>query len=112
MAENAAMVNFFPEKEATNFFRLDNLSFFGYPLGPDVEKFISVDFDILLNLCIRENLSTDYVMGMSKAKLKVSIKLRSMDFADFILDYNADNKPDIQELIKRIKEYLSALNKA
>ncbi|MBR4265750.1 MAG: hypothetical protein IKQ46_06815 [Bacteroidales bacterium] len=112
MVLNEEMLRYFPPTNNVSLFRLDKLTFFGYPDDERVKPFLSREFDILINLCLDENLCIDYVMGMSKAKFKVSMNLRSEDFADFILQYSPENRPTTDELIVKIQKYLSALRKA
>lgn len=108
---NEEMLRYFPPTNNVSLFRLDKLTFYGYPDDPRIEPFLSKNFDIMINLCLYENLSIDYVMGMSKAKFKVSSNLRSLDFADFILQFNSERKPTSNDLIEQIKGYLGQLNK-
>ena len=109
MVVNQEMLKYFPDSGSLKFFRSDDLTFLGYPKDKQVGAFIKQPFDLLLNLCVEESLCSDYVVAMSKAKMKVSMNLKSDDFADFILQYNT--KPETENLIVKIKEYLSALDK-
>lgn len=111
MVLNQDMLRYFPERDGLKFFRLDDLNFWGYPKAPCVAPFINKKFDVLINLCVEENLSVDYVMGMSMSKLKVSMDLKDNDFADFILHFGTAVKLDSELLLKKIKDYLSAFRR-
>lgn len=103
-----------------NFFAADDCTFFCFPQGANALQFISQKFDILLNICPGTCLSVDYIVGMSKAKFKVSTKLGDEAYADFILQFasgnTADGKPrpktSAGQIITTMKQYLSNIAKA
>ena len=110
---NESMANYLPKKEGFSVFSRPIVNWLGYPKEASVSNFVSEEFDILINLSTRsEELCINYSMGMSKAKLRVSPKLKSDMFADFILQLSQETVRDTQKLINCIKEYLSAFSKA
>ena len=111
MVLNEEMLRYYTPTPNINLFSLEKTTFFGFPDNPEVEKFVKSDFDILINICTEENLCVDYVMGMSNAKFKVSVKFKDNDFADFALEFKDNRTPNTDELISKIKQYLSALTK-
>ncbi|MBQ1885028.1 MAG: hypothetical protein II165_08435 [Bacteroidales bacterium] len=111
MVLNEEMLRYYTPSPNIHLFSLEKITFFGYPDNREVEDFIKKDFDILINICTTENLSVDYVMGMSRAKFKVSVKFKENDFADFALEFKDDRVPETDELINRIKQYLTAISR-
>ena len=90
------------------------------PQGANAVQFMSQKFDILLNVCPDTSLTVDYIVGMSRAKFKVSTRLGDEAYADFILQFasgtTADGKPRPKpgagQIITTIKQYLSNIAKA
>ena len=111
MVLNEEMLRYYTPYQHIKLFSLEKVGFFGFPTSTEVEEFINTDFDILINICATENLAIDYTLGMSKAKFKVSIKFKDHDFADFALEFKDGRIPETDELINKIKQYLSALTK-
>lgn len=103
-----------------NYFAADDCNFWCYPKGVAALQFITQSFDILLNVSPGICLSTDYIVGMSKAKFKVSTRLSDEAYADFILQFAtgtaADGKPhpmpSAGQIISAMKQYLSNIAKA
>ncbi len=111
MVLNEEMLHYYTPCPNIRLFSLEKITFFGYPANSEVEKFVANDYDILINICTEENLCIDYVMGMSRAKFKVSIKYKDHDYADFALEFKDGRIPETEELINRIKQYLSVISK-
>ncbi len=105
------MLKYFPPSNQISLFSLEQINFFGFPKSQDVEDFIKKDFDILINLCTKENLQINYVLGLSKAKFKIS-KNYETQFADFILEFKNNRNPETDELIEKIKFYMQSISKA
>lgn len=105
------MLKYFPPSNEISLFSLEHLTFLGYPKSQDVEDFIKKDFDILINLCTEENLQINYILGLSKAKFKIS-KNYETKYADFILEFKNNRKPETDELIEKIKFYMQSISKA
>ena len=103
-----------------NFFAAEDCTFFCFPQGANAVQFMSQKFDILLNVCPDTSLTVDYIVGMSKAKFKVSTRLGDEAYADFILQFasgtTADGKPRPKpgagQIVTTIKQYLSNIAKA
>lgn len=103
-----------------NFFAADECGFFCFPKGVTALQFISQKFDIMLNVCPDTSLCVDYIVGMSRAKFKVSTNLGDEAYADFILQFasgtGADGKPKPKpsagQIITAMKQYLSNIAKA
>lgn len=110
---NETFVNFISPRDGLKVFSVAEVDMLGYPKSPLVKTFVSSSFDILINLCSNnEDLCTNYIIGMSKAKLRVSPKLKSDVYADFILQLSPETLGDTEALINNIEKYLSAFSKA
>jgi hypothetical protein len=110
---NENVLKYFPKRDDMELFSRTETTISGYPKSKEVNAFMSKKFDILINLCIdRDELGINYIVGMSNAKLKVSSKLKSDDYADFILQLTSESLRDTKKFINYIKEYLSAFSKA
>ena len=110
MVLNEEMLRYYTPSPNIRLFSIEKTTLFGFPNNQHVEDFIKTDYDILINICTMENLCVDYVMGLSRAKFKVSIKFPENDFADFALEYNG-RTPETDELINRIKQYLTVISR-
>jgi len=109
---NNEMLGYYTPVDNMRFFSLEDKTFFCYPNDETVvQPFISKDFDILINLCPGENLFIDYVMGLSKAKFKVSPQLSSNDFADFILQFSKTEGLKADMILRMVREYLAGMGK-
>lgn len=111
MVLNEEMLRYYTPSQNIKLFSLEKITFFGFPNNKEVDNFVQNDFDILINVCTVQNLCIDYVMGLSKAKFKVSVKYKENDFADFALEFKDGRVPETDELINKIKHYLSAISK-
>ncbi|MBR6177110.1 MAG: hypothetical protein IKQ70_04410 [Bacteroidales bacterium] len=111
MVLNEEMLRYYTPSPNIRLFSIEKTTLLGYPKNQHVEDFINTDYDILINICTTENLCVDYVMGLSKAKFKVSMKFKENDFADFALEYKDGRVPETDELINRIKQYLTVISR-
>lgn len=113
MVPNSGMLGYYTPLENMKFISYEEFTFLCFPKDEaTVNAFINKEFDILLNLCAKENLFVDYLMALSKAKFKVSPQLSNNNFADFILQFK-DNKPlNSAVILSKIREYLSAMQKS
>ena len=94
---------------ATDFFTSKDVNWFGKPVNAYVTDFLKRDFDILINLCLEENFTLQYISGLAKAKFKVGISgIRSVEYYDFIIDTKADVSLD--DFISEVVHYLKIIN--
>ncbi|MCQ2250078.1 MAG: hypothetical protein MJZ66_03100 [Bacteroidales bacterium] len=92
---------------------LQKLTFLCYPDNEAViDPFLKKDFDILINLCGKDCLVLDYILGLSKARFKVSPQLENDAFADFILRFSNPGPQDAAVILKKVREYLAGMQKA
>jgi len=102
------MLDFFQEKKGFKFFSRKHFNWFGSPKHDTIDFFINNEFDILLDLSITEYLPIKFIVGLSKAKLKVGRLIEGFDCYDVMIDVSKNNTLDY--LIDQIELYLSILN--
>ncbi len=85
-----------------------SLDFFYIPKTNSAKKFINEEFDILMNLTLKDCLPTDYITGVSVAHFKVGINESRADIFDFMI--NAQNDLKNKDYIDQAYYYLNLLN--
>lgn len=93
---------------AFDYFTPKELNWFGKPGGPKVNDFIATEFDILVNLDLTGDTVFDYIIGVSKARLKCGFYREDVvPLYDFMI---RSGKPDLpEELMEQIIVWLKAL---
>lgn len=96
-------------KPAINFsfdyFNKKNLNWHLAPIGHTVEGFINRNFDILINLTVKEILPLEYISAMSHAKFRVG-PYNSDKIYCYDLMIDTGDKKDLDHLIDQVKHYL------
>jgi len=100
--------DFYRETVNSKYFSKKNLNWYGKPKNENVEKFITQEFDLLLDLSLIDEYPIIYISALSKAKFKVGRLSGKEEYLDFMIDISKNPKYDY--LIKQIKHYLSILN--
>lgn len=106
--DDKRMLQFFADKKGFKFFSKRNLNFVGKPQNSSVDFFIDKQFDILIDLSIEDFYPIQYIVALSKAKLKVGRFIEGDNYYDFMIDIKKDNTLD--NLINQIELYLSIVN--
>jgi hypothetical protein len=86
-----------------------DLDWFGLPKSTTVDQFIETEFDLLLNLALKQNFVLDYITALSRAKFKVGWSKGKNNYFD--LNINISRKQDALYLAKQQIFYLGELNK-
>lgn len=81
----------------------------GFPKPEKIEEFTKINFDILINLSLKQNLVLDTITLLSKAKFKVGYSADEINYFD--LNINIGEKDDAMYLAKQQIFYLGQLNK-
>ncbi len=89
------------------FFAITNNNWYCKPNNPNVDTFAATNFDILIDLTIEMHLPMLYVVGMSKAKLKIGKGSSNGLFYDFVINIPKGKK--LQFFIEQLKHYLSVM---
>jgi len=93
----------------TNTLTIKDLNWLGFPKQETIDGFTSINFDILLNISLNQNLTLDYLTLISKAKFKVGSSPSETNYFD--LNINIGKKDDVMYLVKQQIFYLAQLNK-
>jgi hypothetical protein len=93
---------------AFDYFSNRDVSWYGKPGGTKVHDFIKFEFDLLVNLELRDNPYFNYIMALSKARLKAGIySEKCAKLYDIMID-DTDVKDQIA-LFEQITTYLNVL---
>ncbi len=93
----------------TNTITVNDLNWWGLPKPGTLDEFIQMNFDVLLNVAIHQNLVLDYITALSRAKFKVGWSPEENHFFD--LNIKIGEKQDSIYLAKQQIFYLAQLNK-
>jgi len=103
--ENKKHFDLYTEQPGFRFFSAKQCNWFGKPKDHAVEFFIEKEFDILLDLNLNDNVTLDYIAGMSKAKYKVGRQKSNTRIYDMMIDPQNENTLDY--FITQVELYLS-----
>ena len=92
-----------------NFVDKKHFNWFHRPMTPEIKDFIKEEFDILINLSMNNILPINFIVSLSRAKLKVGKYFEEKEsFTDLMIDIK-DSK-DMSFLIEQTSHYLSVIN--
>lgn len=86
----------------------NDLNWLGFPGGGMVDDFIGIDFDLLLNISLEQNLIFDYLTALSKATFKIGWSTEKINFFD--LNINISGNRNALYLAQQQIFYLRQLN--
>lgn len=92
-----------------NLFSRKELTWSMAPKTPLVNDFIEKQFDILLDLSLKDFYPVEYIARLSKAKFKVGRYTERHNGYDLMFDIKPDNT--LEEYLEYIKTYLNLINK-
>ena len=93
------------QKLEFGFFTKDDLAWNLKPVQ-NVEKFVAIDFDILIDLSGGNNLPLNFILKQNKAKMKVGMHgTKGEKYYDFLLNMNANASLD--KFAEQLNMYLS-----
>ena len=91
-----------------NYILKKDINWYGLPNNKYVEDFINTEFDILINLDLKESSSLSFIVNTSMANLKIGINNNSEDIElDFMLEGIKDN--DLSIFMKELLRYLEMI---
>ena len=82
----------------------------GKPSSPVIQNFINEEYDLLIDLNIRDYFPLKYISALSKAAFKVG-KFDESDTAFFDMMIDADNTKTVKYFLRQIDTYITMLNK-
>jgi len=99
-------ISYFSFHEGITFFSINHNNWYYMPLNPDVQKFVKMKFDLLIDLSLEDALPLRYIVGLTNAKLKLGSNKDTQSLYDFFL--NIQSK-DLNFYITQIKHYMSVI---
>lgn len=94
--------------QVSNVITSKDLNWLGFPKAGISDEFINMDFDLLMNIALKQNKVLDYITALSRAKFKTGWSPYEKNFFD--LNIKIDDKQDALYLAKQQIFYLSQLN--
>ncbi len=90
-------------------FGIKDLNWYRIPHGNVVQNFIAEEYDVLIDLTVRDQLPLQYILAKSKARFKVGrLSDTNAHFLDMMIDTaGADSLP---QLIANLDRYLMMVN--
>jgi len=92
----------------SNIISQKDLNWLGFPKSGIFDDFIRMEFDLLMNIALEQNLVLDYITSLSKAKFKTGWSPDEYNFFD--LNIKINEKQDALFLAKQQIFYLGQLN--
>jgi len=92
----------------TLFFTEKSFGITGLPIKEDLDDFMHTDFDILINICFKQNYFINSVVALSVAKMKLGLRQNDVDYYDFMIDLN-DEPFNCELFIEQLKHYLKII---
>lgn len=102
--DNKSQLEFFAGIKDMLFFSRKDHNWLGRPKDVSVNAFAEKQFDILIDLSLRESLPVQYIVGLSKAKMKVG-KYMEAGYYDMMIDISKN--PTLDNFITQIGIYLT-----
>lgn len=86
-----------------------DLNWWGFPKPGKIDSFTEMHFDLLLNISMKQNVTTDYITLVTEAKFKIGWSPNEINYFD--LNINISKNQDALYLAKQQIFYLGELNK-
>jgi hypothetical protein len=100
--ETPVMMN---SKLEYDFFTLREINWHFKPTSSFVNKYLDINFDILINLCTKTVLPLMYVLALSKAKFKVGMyREKYISYYDVLVHHN--HEKGLPTFIQNLEKYL------
>lgn len=88
-----------------DYFSIKNLNWFGKPNGYLVTNFLDYDYDILIDLSLKNYYALNYLLKASTAKFKIGVSKE--DITIFDQEINSDEISCLSVLIAKVNDYLN-----
>ena len=96
-------------KQTQFYLHKKNLNFLNLPKKEPLKEFLEKEFDIIINLCITDNVYLHYMTAISNAKLKIGAYNPEFESCyDFMININ--NETDINSFVSSVDTYLKMIN--
>jgi hypothetical protein len=95
-------------KLSFDFFTLRDINWYYKPTKQFVSDFLNHGFNLCINLDLHDNLSLQYISGLSRAGLKVGVQgEKNTRYYDLLIQM--DDRDDLEDFITQIVHYLSVM---
>jgi len=88
-----------------DYFSNKNLNWFGKPYGHLITNFLDYEYDILIDLSLKNHYALNYLLKASTAKFKIGGSKK--DITIFDQEINSDEISNLNALITKITDYLT-----
>jgi hypothetical protein len=93
-----------------DFFSAKELNWLGKPSSAVIQNFINEEYDLLIDLNIRDHFPLKYISALSKATFKVG-KFDENEAGIYDMMIDADNTKTVKYFLRQIDTYITMLNK-
>jgi len=108
LVENEEFQKIFAKGTSILVFSKKNTTWYGKPRNIGYEDFIDEPFDILIDTSLKQIITIQYLVALSKARFKVGKFYDSRSYADFMITLKPDE--NLTYFIDQIKHYLTTIN--
>ncbi len=109
LVENEEFQKFFAKGTSILVFSKKNTTWYGKPRNIRYEDFIDEPFDILIDTSLKQIITIQYLVALSKARFKVGRFAEQRSYYDFMINLKADDS--LSFFITQIKHYLMTINR-
>ncbi len=96
-------------KKGFNYVLKKNLNWYYKPISEEAEKFMTSNFDILIDCTMKENFPCKYLVALSRAHFKVGRFAGDEEFYDLMIQIDEGKRIDY--FIDQVKHYLEVINR-
>lgn len=97
--DSKQLVDHYLYRKGFEFFTRNQLNWYYKPIEESVNRFIEMEFDLLLDLSLDDPFPLQYILGCSKAKFKAGRYSKDQEYLDFMIDIEKEKSAMIN--IKR-----------
>ena len=117
--KNVKVIGFFNQKQLPpmtyskleyDFYSAKEMNWLGKPNSIVIQNFISEEFDLLIDLNVKNHFSLRYIAALSKARFKVG-KYAKHDEEIYDMMIDSDNTKTVKYFLKQVDTYVMMLNK-
>ncbi|MCB0396947.1 MAG: hypothetical protein KDD36_09855 [Flavobacteriales bacterium] len=92
-----------------SFFSRSDLNWYLRPVRGNAQRFLDQEFDVLIDLSIRDSVPLLYICGLSGARFKIG-RMRPSGNNIFDMMISLDGEVTMKELFKQIDHYLNVIH--
>ncbi len=107
--ENKNLVSRFLPKLSYDFFSMNDINWFYKPVKRKVMDFIQNDFDLLIDLDMKDSLPLKYISKLSMSMCRIG-RYSEFSVSCYDLMLNVKSSTPISEFIRQITHYLTIIN--